>query len=93
MSVTSKDTKPESAYPDPGTPWDGMYMNSRRVDEGVWELKSFTDTAQDHFEIVYAVHIRSVGREKATGRFFAAVDSRFYSSDRENSPFECLWLY
>ncbi len=62
-----------------GTPLDGF--------PGVWELQGFTENV-DYCDAESELWIYTIGRDKQTGVFYAAADTRFM----DNPKFDCVWL-
>lgn len=54
---------------------------------GVFELAEYVDDI-DYCDAQEERWIWSIGRERATGEVYAALDARFY----QNPAFDCLWL-
>lgn len=54
---------------------------------GVWVMDDFLD-GMDYCDAEEERWIFSIGRHRVDGKFYAAVDNRFYL----NPLFECVWL-
>jgi hypothetical protein len=63
----------------------GAYGPEQR--DGTFELPEYVD-GMDYCHAATGRWVWSIGRDKASGKVFAAFDSRFY----QNAEYDCLWL-
>lgn len=54
---------------------------------GVWVMEDFLDD-MDYCDGLNGYWIFSIGKHRSTGKYYAAIDNRFY----QNPMFECVWL-
>lgn len=79
----------------------GVCLDVRKIGRGrpyrdddlpvVFELDEFHE-GLDYCDARTERFVWSIGREIATGRIVAALDSRFYSEWAKQEGWECIWL-
>jgi hypothetical protein len=61
------------------------------IKPGVWRLTEFIDDV-DYASSKHAEWIYSIGRDRQTGEYFAALDGRFYRPHDPDFEYETVWL-